>query len=153
MVPIIRPEWDAIEQFLRSLPLDQQLIVRRHVEPYVMEWKGYIAIHPDIYDFNSEKLIAQWVVNDWMGKPCPFLYEDHCMIFPARPIECRIFVSLKPCTSPKSGFAVENFNEEYRLSSEILFGEYGLMSPPSEPYLPIPLPVLLARSRWYKGII
>lgn len=35
----------------------------------------------------------------WDLRPCPFLAEENCTIYPVRPFGCRLFASLDPCAS------------------------------------------------------
>jgi len=35
----------------------------------------------------------------WDLRPCPFLKEESCSIYPARPFGCRLFASLDPCAT------------------------------------------------------
>lgn len=35
----------------------------------------------------------------WDLRPCPFLKEESCSIYPVRPFGCRLFASLDPCAS------------------------------------------------------
>lgn len=35
---------------------------------------------------------------NWDLRPCPFLKEDSCTIYPVRPFGCRLFASLDPCS-------------------------------------------------------
>ena len=35
----------------------------------------------------------------WDLRPCPFLKEESCTIYPARPFGCRLFASLDPCAA------------------------------------------------------
>jgi len=36
---------------------------------------------------------------DWDLRPCPFLQEESCSIYPARPFGCRLFASQDPCAA------------------------------------------------------
>jgi Fe-S-cluster containining protein len=36
---------------------------------------------------------------NWDLRPCPFLKEESCTIYPVRPFGCRLFASLDPCAS------------------------------------------------------
>jgi len=36
---------------------------------------------------------------NWDLRPCPFLAEEYCTIYPVRPFGCRLFASLDPCAS------------------------------------------------------
>ncbi len=36
---------------------------------------------------------------NWDLRPCPFLKEESCSIYPARPFGCRLFASLDPCAA------------------------------------------------------
>lgn len=35
----------------------------------------------------------------WDLRPCPFLKEENCTIYPVRPFGCRLFASLDPCAA------------------------------------------------------
>lgn len=37
--------------------------------------------------------------DSWDLRPCPFLKEDSCSIYPARPFGCRLFASQDPCAA------------------------------------------------------
>jgi Fe-S-cluster containining protein len=37
--------------------------------------------------------------NSWDLRPCPFLKEESCSIYPVRPFGCRLFASLDPCAA------------------------------------------------------
>ncbi len=36
---------------------------------------------------------------NWDLRPCPFLKDESCSIYPARPFGCRLFASLDPCAA------------------------------------------------------
>jgi len=37
--------------------------------------------------------------DNWDLRPCPFLKEESCSIYPVRPFGCRLFASLDPCAA------------------------------------------------------
>ena len=37
--------------------------------------------------------------DNWDLRPCPFLKEEHCSIYPVRPFGCRLFASKDPCAA------------------------------------------------------
>lgn len=112
MVPISIFEAQALGQWIRALPEEQQraLEARFHQTLLSLKDTGIIQrlIEEDWFA-DSETALGMAVDYFHLGIPCPFLVDESCSIHPIRPLSCREYLVTSPpalCDDPaKNGVA------------------------------------------------
>lgn len=98
LVCATEPEWQEIERFFQSVrdpKLRDQL--KRRLKPRRKEWSNWVAGHRLMFRTNDPKSTLE-TYEAWRGKPCVFLGDEGgCLIYPARPIDCRTAFSTVEC--------------------------------------------------------
>ena len=93
-------EWALIEEFLlneaRKMPRQQRRQLRRQLEKAARNYAG-------MYPVGTILPPPDRLLKDWFGKPCPFLLDKKCAVYPVRPLVCRIVTSTTRCSSPVGG--------------------------------------------------
>ena len=106
MVPVSIFEAQALSEWIRSLPLEEQkeLEGRFHRALLTLRDTGIIdrLVHEDWFG-NTET--SQKMAIDYfrLGVPCPFLRDESCSIHLRRPLSCREYLVTSPperCTDP-----------------------------------------------------
>ncbi len=104
MVPLSIPETFYMRDLVAGLPPDKKQIICRRFEQIFdkLEQAGLNARmrDPDITDESNLVLAREYFE---MGIACPFLENESCSIYPARPLACREYFVTTPaewCTRP-----------------------------------------------------
>lgn len=96
MISCTKGEVDEIILFINGIKDKKNRRALKHkLENFADGWEDYRSQQPsqDAFLRNPFKF-----VEDWMGKPCPFLGTDGaCIIYPVRIIDCRTMSSVKKC--------------------------------------------------------
>ncbi|MDD5146852.1 MAG: hypothetical protein PHN39_03910 [Candidatus Pacebacteria bacterium] len=93
MISCTKPEMDEIILFISRMEKGARHDLKKQLGQFAEEWEQY-------YSKNQLSLTQNpfLFVNDWKGKPCPFLGSDGaCIIYPVRIIDCRTLSSLRKC--------------------------------------------------------
>jgi Fe-S-cluster containining protein len=106
MVPVSIFEAQALGQWIRTLPIEQQhaLEARFHQTLLSLKDTGIIQRLID-EDWFSDSDTAKLMAIDYfhLGIPCPFLENESCSIHPIRPLSCREYLVTSPpalCEDP-----------------------------------------------------
>jgi Fe-S-cluster containining protein len=106
MVPVSIFEAQALGNWIRSLPEDQQqaLEARFHQTLLALRNTGIIQRLVE-EDWFADNDTAKRMALDYfrLGIPCPFLVDESCSIHPIRPLSCREYLVTSPpelCTDP-----------------------------------------------------
>ena len=92
LVTCFSPEFEEIVRHIGNLPRDKKNRLLSQIRPRVKLWKNYRKLHGRQIVSNPFKPL-----NDWYGKPCIFLDNGSCGIYPARPMDCRTTHSTVRC--------------------------------------------------------
>ncbi|HEY0785198.1 MAG TPA: YkgJ family cysteine cluster protein [Acidobacteriaceae bacterium] len=107
LVPLSVFEAEALAQWIRSLPAEQQddLQHRFHTTLLTLRDSGVLArLKPELWQEGS--LESREVVIEYLAAkaPCPFLKDESCGIYPIRPLICREYLVTTPpeyCEGPR----------------------------------------------------
>ena len=95
MISCTKPEMDEIVSFITRMDKKPRRALKRKLENFARDWEDYRSQQPRQDSFLHDPFKF---VEDWMGKPCPFLGIDgSCAIYPVRIIDCRTMSSVKKC--------------------------------------------------------
>jgi Fe-S-cluster containining protein len=82
--PVSPSEWKAIVEHLRTLPTEpRRKVLGRALELYARHTEQIEQIEREPQRFDE--------LSRAMGYECPFLVEEACSIYPARPHACRLY--------------------------------------------------------------
>lgn len=116
MVTCTKPEWLAIEKYLKGLAPNLLRAIMQNAQAVIMDWLNYHLLHPRAQQTEMH--------TDWKNKPCPFLSRaGTCSIYPFRPIDCRTACSSTRCGTEKAS-AMPWFPIE-RWANQIIAEEAG----------------------------
>jgi len=111
-------EIDEVIRYIKNLPkLKRRPLVLR-LRSFAKKWQKYYQRNESILSQNPFQ-----AVNDWRGKPCPFLNKKtkSCDIYPVRIMDCRTVTSVIPCTRvPGDKFVRFRFRTESLTNNLIL---------------------------------
>jgi Fe-S-cluster containining protein len=108
LVPISIFEAEALAEWIRSLPPEQQeqLQARFHRALLELRDKGLLErLNPELWVEGSESAKTLGIDYHLARVACPFLEEESCSIHPIRPLVCREYVVTSPpefCVEPSS---------------------------------------------------
>jgi len=92
LIGMLQVEWDYIEHWISKQNKGLRKEIIRNSKPAI-EW---LAKH--------SRLTDQEQYDQWDGsRPCPFLKNDRCLIYDARPPTCRLTCSLTQCEKKGAG--------------------------------------------------
>ncbi|MBI2623113.1 MAG: hypothetical protein HYW65_00865 [Candidatus Liptonbacteria bacterium] len=110
-------EWEAIMGWQRARGLFESLSA--YFRKWCKQWRNYLR--------NHEHEIAESCykpLEDWHGKPCVFLdARGECMVYPARPIDCRTMTSTVRCAQWTKQAGVKRFRHPWELWANNLIVE------------------------------
>ena len=93
-------EWDLIEEFLLNRAGKWQRQERRQLRRQLEKaTRDYARMYP----VGTVLPPPDRLLKDWFRKPCPFLLDKKCAVYPVRPLVCRIVTSIVKCSSPVGG--------------------------------------------------
>lgn len=119
MVTCTRLEFEAIQRSIKLLPKISRKAIFNNARKKVRDWRKYFERNKFSLQISRTK-----VYEDWFGRNCPFLFDDHCAIYPVRPIDCRTAVSTQRCTPQSSEGAIRmHFDVEKWANNMILEAE------------------------------
>jgi Fe-S-cluster containining protein len=106
MVPISIFEAEALADWIRTLPLEQQqhLEQRFHDALIALRDSGILA-QLDMATWEDDSAESRQFCMDYLAQkvPCPFLVDESCSIHPIRPLACREYLVTSPaefCPAP-----------------------------------------------------
>jgi Fe-S-cluster containining protein len=108
IVPLSIFEAEALAQWIRSLPVEQQQAVqsRFHAALLALRDKGILdRITPELWEEGSHASRELVIEYQAAGVPCPFLVDESCSIHPIRPLVCREYLVTSPpvyCAEPRA---------------------------------------------------
>src|ERR1700738_948575 len=106
MVPISIFEAQAMGQWIRTLPPEQQQVLEARFHQTLLALKDTGIIQRLIdEDWFADNDTAKLMAIDYfrLGIPCPFLENESCSIHPIRPLSCREYLVTSPpalCADP-----------------------------------------------------
>lgn len=106
LVPISPFEAEALANWIRSLPSDQQqvLMARFQQALLALQDQGVLALlNPEMFELSADRWKELNGIYFAAGVPCPFLDQGNCGIHPIRPLICREYVVVSPpayCSEP-----------------------------------------------------
>jgi len=130
MVPLAIPEAFFLRDVVATLPADRRRVILKRYDCIVSELEnnGLYAhiMDPENTDEDYQKIALEYF---YLRLPCPFLEQNHCSIYPMRPMACREYHVTTPpewCADPRS-FTVSSLKPRVaipvvltRLSAELL---------------------------------
>ena len=117
-------EWTEIKKYIESLDSKRRYWFSRRLQPFRRDWKRWYRKRPVDFQPNPLK-----VYRDWLGKPCPFLNEGRCDIYPVRPIDCRTLTSTQTCIQWENQEGAKRFRFDWELwANNIIMDEQGRLS-------------------------
>ena len=106
LVPISPFEAEALAEWIRSLPEDQQqaLSARFYHAILALQKSGILQkLNPQMFELPKDEFKRLGIEYHSAGVPCPFLDEGSCGIYPIRPLICREYMVVSPpvhCADP-----------------------------------------------------
>lgn len=119
MISSTKPEMDEIILCINRMEKKARRSLKKKLEAFAREWEQYYNQKRTALNYNPFLFI-----NDWKGKPCPFLSSNGaCVIHPVRIIDCRTLSSLTKCISLETSGA-KRFRFEFETWANNLILEY-----------------------------
>lgn len=86
---------------------------------------NYLKVN-NLYEHNKKRILRYYLTKLYQNGHCPFMQKGNCMIYPVRPLPCRIFGHLSK-TEYERNYAL--VNKENREAKRYLKTKYGIELP------------------------
>lgn len=97
LVTATEEEVDEIVRYVNFMPWSNKRALVKKIATISKEWVDYYKKN----QFRIKRSPLAYI-KDYDKKPCVFLGEDGaCEVYPVRPVNCRGFSSLRPCSFPE----------------------------------------------------